>query len=143
MVDVTVRQHIAAPPERVAAVLFDATRDPEWIGGAKRVEVLGPLPYGVGTRVRRHGAFLGRTFSWVTEVTEYTPDRLARMKHVAGPFQGGVDYSVAPVGGGSDVTIRNHGEATFWVPFMGLMMRMSVGGDLRRLKRIVEAANPA
>jgi hypothetical protein len=143
MVDVTVRQHIVAPPAAVARVLFDATRDPEWIGGAKRVEVLGPLPYGVGTRVRRDGAFLGRSFSWTTEVTEYEPDRLARMKHVAGPFRGGVDYSVAPVGDGSEVTIRNYGEASFRFPFMGLMMRMSVGGDLRRLKRIVEAEKAA
>jgi len=139
MVDVTVRQHIAAPPAAVVRVLFDSARDAEWIGGARRVEVLGPLPYGVGTRVRRHGAFLGRTFAWVTEVSEYTPDRLARMKHVAGPFKGGVDYSVAPVDGGSEVTIRNYGEASFFFPFMGAMMRMSVGGDLRRLKRIVEA----
>jgi uncharacterized protein YndB with AHSA1/START domain len=138
MVDVTVRQHIAAPPETVARVLFDATRDPQWIGGAKRATILGPMPYGVGTRVKREGAFIGRTFSWTTEVTEYVPERLARMKHVAGPFKGGVDYSVAPVGNGTEVTIRNYGEASFWFPFMGTMMRMSVGGDLRRLKRIVE-----
>jgi hypothetical protein len=143
MVDVTVRQHIAAPPEAVARVMFDSSRDPEWIGGAKRVEVVGPLPYGVGTRVRRDGSFLGRSFSWTTEVTEYVPDRLARMKHVAGPFKGGVDYSMASVGGGSEVTIRNYGEASFWFPFMGAMMRMSVGGDLRRLKRIVEAEKAA
>lgn len=139
MVNVTVRQHIAATPERIAAVMFDPARDPEWIGGAKRATVLGPLPYGVGTRVKRDGAFLGRTFSWTTEMTEFEPGRLARMKQVAGPFKGGVDYSVAPAAGGSEVTIRNYGEASFWFPFMATMMRASVGADLKRLKRIVEA----
>jgi hypothetical protein len=139
MVDVTVRTRIAAPPERVAAIMFDSARDPEWIGGAKRSEVLGPLPYGVGTRVRRDGAFLGRTFSWTTEVVEFTPDRAVRLKHVAGPFSGGVDYTIAAAPGGSEVTIRNYGEASFRFPFMGTMMRMSVAADLRRLKRLVES----
>lgn len=139
MVDVTVRMQIDAPPDRVAAVMFDAARDPEWIGGARRAEVLGPLPYGAGTRVRREGAFLGRSFSWTTEVVEFLPDRAVRMRHVAGPFNGGVDYSIAIASGGSTVTIRNYGGATFWFPFMATMMRMSVAADLRRLKRLVEA----
>jgi hypothetical protein len=68
---------------------------------------------------------------------EYEPGRLARMKYVAGPFKGGVDYSVAPAGTGSEVTIRNYGEASFWFPFMGAMMRMSVGKDLERLQSLV------
>ena len=34
-VDVTASRTIAASPSRVAAVMFDPTRDPEWIGGAK------------------------------------------------------------------------------------------------------------
>jgi hypothetical protein len=139
MVDVTVNQFIEAPPARVGVVMFDAVRDPEWIGGAKKATVLGPLPYGLGTRVRRDGAFLGRSFSWTTEVTEFRPDGLVRMKHVAGPFKGGVDYSITAEGEGSRVTIRNYGEASFWFPFMATMMRASVAGDLRRLKRLVEA----
>lgn len=139
MVDVTVKLRMDASPDRVGAIMFDAARDPEWIGGAKRSEVLGPLPYGVGTRVRREGAFLGRRFSWTTEVVEFVPGGAVRMKHVAGPFKGGVDYSIAPAGDGAEVTIRNYGEATFSFPLMGAMMRMSVGADLRRLKRLVEA----
>ena len=139
MVDVTVRTRIAAPPAGVAAIMFDSARDAEWIGGAKRAEVLGPLPYGVGTRVRREGAFLGRSFSWTTEIVDFAPERIVRMRHVAGPFKGGVDYSIAPIDGGSEVTIRNYGEVSFRFPFMGAMMRMSVAGDLRRLKRLVES----
>jgi hypothetical protein len=139
MVDVTVSQAVSAAPERVAAVLFDPLRDPEWIGGAKKAEVLTPdMPYGAGYRVRRTGGFLGRTFSWITEIAEYEPNRLTRMKYTAGPFQGGVDYSISPADGGSTVTIRNYGAASFSFPFIGTMMRMSVAGDLQRLKRIVE-----
>jgi hypothetical protein len=138
MVDVTVSQQIGAPPEAVAAVLFDSRRDPEWIGGARAAEPIGDRPYGVGYRVKRTGGFLGRTFSWTTEITDYELNRLVRMKHVAGPFKGGVDYSIAPSGRGSLVTVRNYGKASFSFPFMGAMMRWSVAGDLRRLKAIVE-----
>ena len=139
MVDISVHQHVDAPPEAVARVLFDAARDAEWIGGAKRVDVLGPLPYGVGTRVRRYGASLGRSFSWTTEITEFVPERLVRMTHISGPFTGGVDYSIEPNERGSEVTIRNFGKASFWFPFMAALMRTSVGRDLKRLQRIVEA----
>jgi carbon monoxide dehydrogenase subunit G len=138
VVDVTVSQQIDASAEQVAAVLFDSRRDPEWIGGAKAAEPIGERPYGVGYRVKRIGAFLGRKFSWTTEITEYEPNRRVRMKHIAGPFEGGVDYAVAPSGQGSRVTIRNYGKASFSFPFMATMMRMSVAGDLRRLKAVVE-----
>ncbi|MES0002759.1 hypothetical protein NKJ90_28935 [Mesorhizobium sp. M0051] len=93
-----------------------------------------PPPYGTGTRVRRHGAFIGRSFEWVIEVTEFEPGRLVRMKYVSGPFAGGVDYSILPVGEGSEVVIRNYGNANFWFPFMAAMMRASVqAGRLERL----------
>jgi hypothetical protein len=101
------------------------------------VEKLTPGPYGVGTRVRRTGGFLGRNFSWTTEVTEFDPARIVRMKYVAGPFKGGVDYSIAPADSGAEVTIRNYGESTFWFPFMGVMMRASVRKDLDRLRALV------
>ena len=137
MVDVTVSRTFRAASETVARVMFDPSRDAEWIGGARAAEKLTPGPYGAGTRVKRTGGFLGRSFSWETEVTEYEPDRQARMNYVAGPFKGGVDYSVAPAGTGSEVTIRNYGEASFWFPFMGAVMRMSVGKDLERLRSLV------
>jgi hypothetical protein len=140
MLDVTVSQAISAAPGKVAAILFDPERDPDWIGGAKKAEILTPdMPYGVGYRVRRTGGFLGRTFSWTTEITDHEPGRLTRMKYVAGPFQGGVDYSISPGDGGSVVSVRNYGAASFSFPFMASLMRISVAGDLRRLKRIIEA----
>ena len=139
MVDVTVTATTAAAPERVARIMFDPQRDAEWIGGAKSAKQLTSGHYGVGTRVRREGAFLGRRFSWTTEVTEFSPERLVRMKHIAGPFKGGVDYSIAPKDGGAEITIRNYGEASFWLPFMATMMRASVAADLRRLKALAEA----
>ena len=137
MVDVTVTRRFDAAPEAVARVMFDAARDPEWIGGAKAAEKLTDGPYDLGTRVRRTGGFLGRSFSWETEIVEFDPQGIVRMRYVAGPFRGGVDYAVAPGGGGSEVTIRNYGESSFWFPFMGAMMKASVGRDLERPRALV------
>jgi uncharacterized protein YndB with AHSA1/START domain len=136
--DIMVERRIAAPPEAVAAVMFDADHDPAWIGGAEAVRKLTPGPLGVGSRVRRDGGFLGRKFHWVTEVTGYEPDRRLDMAFMQGPMKGGVTYEIEPDGMGSRVSIRNHGGASFSVPGMGWMMRNSVAKDLQRLAVLVE-----
>ena len=58
--DVTASLVIDAPPDAVARVQFDPSRDPEWIGGVDRVELVTPPPLAVGSQVRRIGGFLGR-----------------------------------------------------------------------------------
>ena len=136
--DVLVSTEMAASPRRAAAIMFDPRRDPEWIGGTRSVELETPDPTAVAARTRRTGGFLGRKFSWVTEVAEHVPDALLRMKFVEGPMRGEVSYIVAPQGNGSVVSIRNRGESRFSVPGMAWMLRRSVAKDLERLKRIVE-----
>lgn len=140
MLDVTVKMVIAAPPAQVAAIMFDAHREPEWIGGVRRTRVLTTGPFGIGSRVAREGAFLGRRFGWVTEVSAYEPQHLVQMVYVSGPFSGGVNYAISPTASGSEVAIHNHGKAKFRFPFMGAMLRASVSGDLGRLKRLAETS---
>jgi uncharacterized protein YndB with AHSA1/START domain len=136
-VDVEVTRMMRAPPEAVASVMFDPDRDPEWIGGARSVERLSPEPLLAGARVRRTGGFLGKKFSWVTEVLEHVPDRLLRMRFVEGPMSGEVCYRIEPVAGGCKVSIRNRGGASFPMPGMGLLLRRSVARDLDRLAGLV------
>src|SRR5688572_26933534 len=104
--DVTAEEAVAAPPEKVASVMFDPVNDPRWIGGAKSVEPpAGPV--GPGARVRRTGGFMGRSFSWVTEVAEFEPNRRLAMRFLEGPMKGEVVYEIEPSAGGSRVRIRN------------------------------------
>lgn len=138
--DVEVTRHIAAGPARVAAIMFDPERDPEWIGGAKCVERLTADPHAIGVRVKRIGGFLGRKFSWVTELVEFVPDRLMRMRFVEGPMKGEVSYRVEPENGGSRVSVRNSGGANFSVPGMAWMLRRSVAKDIERLDALVARA---
>ena len=134
--EVTASRTIHAAPARVAAVMFDPRRDPEWIGGAKSVEPSAGDPIRIGARTTRYGGFMGRKFSWETEVEGHEPDRLLRMRFVAGPMTGGdVTYRIEPEGDGSRVSIRNTGPGP---DFLGWFVRRSVGKDLARLAKLVE-----
>jgi hypothetical protein len=137
MVDVTVTRDMPFSAERIASVMFDPSQDSRWIGGAKAAEPLDGASLDVGSRVKRTGGFLGRKFSWTTEVTELQPARRLAMRHVAGPFAGEVVYSVDPTPEGARVTVRNTGKASFELPGMGMMMKASVAKDLQRLESLV------
>ena len=144
-IDVTAALEIDAAPAAVAAVQFDATRDPEWIGGVGRVELVTAPPLGQGSRVRRIGGFLGRPIVWLMDVVEFQPDRLVAMHALESPFPMDVDYRLEPLDGGrrtrASIRIRGEGRGMYGLPgpLMGPMVRRSVQGDLRRLKRIVES----
>lgn len=134
--EATATRSIRATSEQVAAVMFDPRRDPEWIGGAKSVDPADGDPTAIGARTTRHGGFMGRKFSWTTEVAEHTPNRLLCMNFVAGPMKGGdVTYRIEPDGSGSRVSIRNTGPGP---QIMSWFVRRSVGKDLDRLARLVE-----
>ena len=135
--DIEVSRRIAAPPARVAEIMFDPDRDPEWIGGARAVERLTPDPHALGARVKRIGGFMGRKFFWVTELAEFEPDRLMRMRFLEGPMKGEVSYRLDPDSDGARVSIRNNGGASFSFPGMAWLLRRSVAKDLERLEGLV------
>lgn len=142
-IDVVARLDIPAPPEAVAAVEFDPTRDPEWIGGVDRVEWITAPPFGEGSEVRRIGGFMGRPIEWIMHVEAFEPARHVGMRAVRSPFPMQVDYRLEPLVGGrrTRASIRIRGEAAGMYrlpgPLLGPMIRRSVTGDLRRLASIV------
>jgi hypothetical protein len=142
--DVTATTVIEASPDTVARVQFDPTRDPEWIGGVDRVELVTTQPFGLGSQVRRIGGFLGRKIVWLMRVEEFEPARLVRMHALESPFPMDVDYVLESAGDGrtrASIRIRGSGGSVYGMPgfLQGPMVRRSVQGDLGRLKRIVEA----
>ena len=117
--------------------MFDPFRDPQWIGGAKSVDAPPRVPTKIGAVTTRHGGFLGRKFSWTTEVQGFEEDRLLHMAFIAGPMKGGgVTYRIQPAGNASLVTIRNTGPGP---QLMGWFVKRSVGKDLDRLAELVTA----
>lgn len=144
-IDVTARLDIDAQPEVVAAVQFDPERDPEWIGGVDRVELVTAPPLSTGSQVRRIGGFMGRPIEWLMRVEALEPGRHVGMHALESPFPMDVDYRLEPIDAGrTRASIRIRGDAAGMYgampgPLMGWMVRRSVQGDLRRLKRIVES----
>jgi uncharacterized membrane protein len=139
-VDVSVSRFVPAPPERVRGIMFDPRQDPGWMAAVKSVEPQGGQD-NPGARVRRTGTFLGRTLRWTTEVVATTPNRL-ELRIIDGPMRGTVTYRVEPSGSGSQVSIRNTGEAAGWAPrwLLAWAMRRSLAADLRRLEHLLEVS---
>ena len=143
--DVTATTVIDAPPDAVAAVQFDPNRDPDWIGGVDRIELVTTQSFGLGSQVRRIGGFLGRKIVWLMRVEEYEPARLVRMHALESPFPMDVDYILEPAADGrtrASIRIQGKGGSVYGMPgfLQAPMVLRSVKGDLGRLKRIVEAA---
>jgi hypothetical protein len=142
--DVTASVEIDATPAAVAAIQFDPTRDPEWIGGVNRVELVTAPPLGAGSKVRRLGGFLGRPIVWLMDVVGFEPDRLVAMHALESPFPMDVDYRLEPLDAGrrtrASIRIRGEGRGMYGLPgpLMGPMVKRSVAADLKRLKAIVE-----
>ena len=136
MLDVTASRTIAARPGQVAAIMFDPRRDPEWIGGAKSIDAVSGDPTRIGARVTRRGGFLGKNFSWQTEVAGFDADHLLHMNFVEGPMKGGtVTYRIEPEGAVSRVSIRNKGPGP---RFAAWFVKRSVAKDLARLAKLAE-----
>jgi len=133
-------EHVVhAAPAEVAKIMFDPSREPEWSGTATKVEVLTPGPFGVGSRVRREGGFLGAKFTIVTEVTAFEPDRILEMDIVEGPTHGTVVYEVSPTAGGSIAMIHTRNKPNRPAFISGLILKHDAGEDLGRLARLVMA----
>ena len=145
-IDVTATSDIAAPPESVAAVQFDPRHDPDWIGGVDRVELVTDLPIAPGSQVRRIGGFMGRPIEWLMQIEAFEPARHVGMHALQSPFPMDVDYDLEPLDAGratrASIRIRGDAKGMYGAmpgPLMAWMVRRSVQGDLKRLKRIVES----
>ena len=134
--EATAMRHIDAPPEAVAKTMFDPRRDPEWTGGAKSVDPPRGDPTKMGSRTTRHGGFMGKKFSWQTEVEAFEPNRVVQMRFIGGPMKGGsVTYLIEPDEEGSLVSIRNTGPGP---QILSWFVKRSVEKDIDRLARLVE-----
>lgn len=138
MLNIVVQQKIDRPPAIVARVMFDPANEPRWIDGAKRVDPVEQPATEIGARVKRHGAFWGRDFSWVTETAAHEADRKLVLKYVEGPMTGEVTYEIASDGNGSNVTLRNNTASVMEMPGASTFLKRTLQADLGRLKRLVE-----
>ena len=105
MQDVEVRRHVAAPVERVWAVVTDLARAPQVVRGIDSVEVLTPGDFGVGTRWRETRRMMGRPATEEMTVTAVESQRSYTTEAVHASIRYVSTVAVAPAGDGSELTM--------------------------------------
>jgi hypothetical protein len=148
---VTTREWIAAPPERVFAAASDFANSPRRIPAILDSEVLTPGPLAVGTRFRETRKMYGREASEEMTVAELEPPR----RYVLVAESHGTRYRselrFEPQGGGTEVVMTFRGEPlTAVAKLLSVLMKpmiKSIGKlcarDLADLKRSLEAEGAA
>ncbi|SEK46473.1 Polyketide cyclase / dehydrase and lipid transport [Blastococcus sp. DSM 46786] len=113
MQEVEVRQHVAAPVQRVWQVATDLTGSPHVLRGVDAVEVLTPEPFGVGTRWRETRTMMGRSATEEMAVTAVEPQRSYRVEAASRGAHYVSTFAVAPsADGGTDMTMTFGGRPT-------------------------------
>lgn len=111
MIDCQIAVDIAAPPERVWAVLVDVERWHEWTASISSIELLDPAPLRTGSRARVTQPNLPAA-TW--QVTRLDPAR--------GLFHWAVHNTGVTVTGCHHVEPAGSGtRATLWLEFTGIL----------------------
>ncbi|HEX5589034.1 MAG TPA: SRPBCC family protein, partial [Candidatus Limnocylindrales bacterium] len=134
---------VDAPIERVWAVLADIERQPEWMHDLKSVELLTPLPVGVGTRARGKVQAFGVAVEDPIEITAFSPPSHFAIRH-EGLVRGSGDIRLERGPSGSTTVtwvevltprvLPHLGAAAIALVFAPIFRR-----DLERLAALVES----
>ena len=135
--------HVAAPPERVFAVLEDADAYGDWVVGSRRIRGTDPDWPAPGSRVHHTVGVGPLTVSDNTEVLEYVPPQRLVLQARTRPFgTARVMLELVPAEGGTRVTmVEDPGDPLsrlLWNPLIHLLVRVRNCESLRRLRRIAE-----
>jgi len=140
---VEVRVGIHRPVEVVFAYVIAVETMPEWRGDVAEAVQLTDGPFGVGTRIRAGGRFLGRPLGIVVEVTELDPGATFAYRPVSGPLRTRNVYTFESTAGGTQITLTDEielgGILGLLEPVMARIVRRKYQANLGRLKTILEA----
>jgi carbon monoxide dehydrogenase subunit G len=101
MSQLSVSRHIAAPPQRVWAVLADLEGHATWMADVRKLEVTSPRKSGVGATMRVTSVLFGLPFVRdVMVVTAWDPPHRMAVEH-RGQFTGTGEFRLTPHGAGT------------------------------------------
>jgi uncharacterized protein YndB with AHSA1/START domain len=130
-----------ATPTEVFAVVEDLERYPGWLSIVTRVVRIDAAPPAWMVDLRGRVGPLSRAKRLRMERTAHEPDRHVRFERVEhdernhSPWV--LDAAVAPVGGGSDLTMTLHYGGALWVPMLDRMLRQEIEGSRPRLAALL------
>jgi uncharacterized membrane protein len=134
---------IAAPPERVMAVIADFAAYPEWAEQINAVDVLAPGIDGRAERVRFTMDAGAIKDSYTLDYTWAPDGRSVSWTLVKGQIQKAQDGSYALAGTGDSTTVTYSLAVDLNIPMIGMLRRKAekviIDTALKGLKRRVEA----
>jgi uncharacterized protein YndB with AHSA1/START domain len=139
---------IAAPPERLWAMLVDWERQATWVVDVPDVRVIGDLREGTGVRLAAPTRVFGvRLFTDLLEVTVWEPPSRLAVEHRRFVEGGGI-WELAPEGDRTRFTWIE--EVGLPVPLLGELalavyrpvLRRMMSRSLQRLRRLAESGRP-
>lgn len=110
----TVERRVAAPPERVWAVLTDLEHAPETIEAIDSVDVHTEGEFGLGTRWTETRHLFGREATETMEVTSIDPGRGYVVEAVGTGASYRSEYRLEPDGDGTILTMTFGAEPLGW-----------------------------
>ena len=135
---------IAAPPERVMAVIADFESYPEWAEQVKSVEVLEPGAAGPPARVRFTMDAGPIKDAYTLDYTWAKDGRAVSWTLVKGQMQKAQDGSYTLTGGDTGTTVTYSLAVDLNIPMIGMLRRKAekviIDTALKGLKRRVESA---
>jgi hypothetical protein len=146
MPSLSLKQYIAAPPEKVFDHLTDFRRAPEYVRGIKKVELLTDGPVGVGTRFKETRIMFKREATETMEVTAFERPRGYTLTCESCGCQSVSTFCLVGRGSGTDVEMNLEVKGlTLFGRIMGFLMRpmmkmcmKEIAKDLEDIKRAVE-----
>lgn len=134
---------INRPAEAIWPYLVDSDKGPLWNPATLEIRLTSEPPLRKGSTYVWVGQWLGRHIESNSEVTEFEPGRKFAYRIVSGPFPGAATTTLAPIDGGTQVTIISEGEVGGFFklaePVMARMSRRQIEGMLANLKDLLEA----
>ena len=130
-------------PGHIARILLDPEKAPLWNTGLEKFEVLSETPGLVGSKARLHFEQGARRYVMEDELLEVEPDRRFLSRVSGDALEAEVETLLAPVDGGTLVTVRWTGVGRrrvlrLLLPLMRRSMARQILVDLGKLKRLAE-----
>jgi uncharacterized protein YndB with AHSA1/START domain len=134
---------IDRPVEEVFAYVVDPNNTAQWAGPVVEAKKTSEGPVGLGTTSSRVSQLLGRTMEATYEISEYELNSHYADKMTSGPVPITSRISVAPVDGGTKVTIAGEIQAAGFFklaePIFARIAKRQVAADVQTLKELLEA----
>jgi carbon monoxide dehydrogenase subunit G len=134
-------RRIAAPPQRVFAVVADPEEFQRAIPGGSTVEFLTPSRSGVGSRFRATRITKGKATAFEQEVMEMVPGRRIRLINETHGTVWDSLFTVEPDGNGTELTLRMDARSDRWIA--RVMSRLIARVVQRALEGDMDAEKPS